>query len=41
MLVSMKSLEEMIRELSPEAQRQVVDYARRLSESTQSSPNPK
>jgi len=37
----MKTLEEMIRELSPEAQRQVADYVRRLSESTQSTPKRK
>jgi len=30
--VAMKSLEEMIRELSPDAQRQVADLVRRLAE---------
>jgi hypothetical protein len=37
----MKTLEEMIRELSPEAQRQVEDYIRRLSEAKPSAPKRK
>jgi len=37
----MKTLEDMIRELPPEAQRQVADYVRRLSESIKSMPKRK
>src|SRR5881628_563701 len=39
--VRMKTLEEMIRELPPDAQRQVLDYVRQLSESMQSTPKRK
>ena len=39
--VAMKTLEEMIRELPPDAQRQVLDYVRQLSESMQSTPKRK
>jgi hypothetical protein len=37
----MKSLEEMIRDLSPDAQRQVADFVRQLTESTKSAPRRK
>ena len=41
MLILMKRLEEMIRELSPDAQRQVEDFIKRLTESESTSPMPK
>ena len=37
----MKRLEEMIRELSPDAQRQVEDFVKRLTQSTASTPKRK
>jgi len=39
--VRMKSLEEMIRDLSPEAQRKVADFVRQLAESTKPAPKRK
>jgi hypothetical protein len=39
--VAVRTLEEMIRDLSPEAQRQVADLVRRLAESTKSGPKRK
>ena len=38
MLLDVKTLEEMIRELSPDAQRQVADLVRRLTDSSKAGP---